>query len=82
MTGSSLRSAVLQSDVHGPTRPTGRERAKAVEERRSSRQEGPLSLSTRVEYSAMPKGATMAVFGLVTVQETRVRAPVFGGGRS
>lgn len=30
--------------------------------------DGPLSLSTRVEYSALPKGQTQSVFGLVTVQ--------------
>eukprot|EP00434_Breviolum_minutum_P006473 symbB.v1.2.005716.t1/scaffold336.1/size226184/1 len=31
-------------------------------------QEGPLSLKTRVEYSAMPKNAMQAIFGLVTVE--------------
>merc|ERR1711972_417275 len=30
--------------------------------------EGSLSLSTRIEYSAMPSGRTQDVFGLVTVQ--------------
>lgn len=30
--------------------------------------EGPLVLSTRVEYSALPRGQTQAIFGLVTIQ--------------
>jgi len=33
---------------------------------------GPLSLSTRVEYKALPKGQSQAVFGLVTVQAEEV----------
>lgn len=45
------------------------------------REEGPLSLSTRVEYSAMPKGATMAVFGLVTVQAAQA-APASADAQS
>jgi len=36
--------------------------------------EGPLVLSTRVEYSALPTGQTQAIFGLVTVQATEVAA--------
>eukprot|EP00931_Biecheleriopsis_adriatica_P018148 TRINITY_DN1278_c0_g1_i1.p1 TRINITY_DN1278_c0_g1~~TRINITY_DN1278_c0_g1_i1.p1 ORF type:complete len:574 (-),score=172.02 TRINITY_DN1278_c0_g1_i1:334-2055(-) len=38
--------------------------------------EGPLSLSTRVEYSALPKGASQAVFGLITVQAKSLEAGV------
>jgi len=34
----------------------------------SSGSDGPLSLSTRVQYSALPQGQTQNVFGLVSVQ--------------
>lgn len=34
--------------------------------------EGPLSLAARVEYSALPRGQTQDVFGLVTVQASAV----------
>merc|ERR1719471_420538 len=37
--------------------------------------EGPLSLNTRVEYSALPAGQTQDVFGLITVQAMTVSQP-------
>jgi uncharacterized protein YegL len=40
--------------------------------------DGPLSLNTRIEYSALPTGQTQDVFGLVTVQAAP--APVPEGG--
>lgn len=36
--------------------------------------EGPLSLTTRVEYSALPRGQTRDVFGLVSVQAAMASA--------
>jgi len=42
--------------------------------------EGPLSVSTRVEYSALPRGLTRDVFGLVTVQAVAPGAPELGPG--
>jgi len=37
--------------------------------------EGPLSLNTRVEYSALPAGQTQDVFGLITVQAMTISQP-------
>jgi len=41
---------------------------------------GPLSLTTRVEYSALPQGQTQDVFGLITVQASA--APTEAAGES
>jgi uncharacterized protein YegL len=40
--------------------------------------DGPLSLNTRIEYSALPTGLTQDVFGLVTVQAAPAPVPVGG----
>jgi len=40
--------------------------------------DGPLSVTTRIEYSALPSGKTQDVFGLVTVQAGSVPEPPAG----
>lgn len=44
----------------------------------SSGSDGPLSLTTRVEYSALPQGQTQDVFGLITVQASAAPPAVAG----